>query len=190
MTWVKMLADGLTAARLLISMVLVTWGLAVGPDGLAVAAMLVLLAWTTDALDGPLARMSGLVGTSWIGRHDLAIDVALAVALLFWMCCGDLIFPVVATIYLGLWAFVLSRYGRLTKPVGAAFQGPIYGWFVVCLLLRGLVLGRLMTLWVLANVGLTWRRLIGTELPQFLDGMWGVARVLWPRAPHPSDELR
>ncbi len=93
MAWLKPLADGLTGLRLVLSVVLAGWGRLMGSDGLSTAAFLLLAAWTTDALDGPLARKSGVTHQSWIGRNDLLIDIVVATALLSFMRSAELIHP-------------------------------------------------------------------------------------------------
>jgi len=171
MAWLKPLADGLTGLRLVLSVVLAGWGRLMGSDGLSTAAFLLLAAWTTDALDGPLARKSGVTHQSWIGRNDLLIDIVAATALLSFMRSAELIHPLAVAAYLLLWGVILWRCGGVTKPLGAAFQGPVYISFGLCLLARRLIVGRVMVAWVLANVAVKWETLTKRELPYFLQGM-------------------
>ncbi|HHX44996.1 MAG TPA: hypothetical protein GX714_13570 [Chloroflexi bacterium] len=171
MAWLKPLADTLTALRGVLSLALAGLGSVAGSDGLNAAACLLLAAWTTDALDGPLARKSGVTQQSWIGQNDLIIDLVVAVALLHFMRSAGLVHPLVVVGYIALWGVILWRCGSLTKPLGAAFQGPVYVWFGVCLLARKLLVGRVMVAWVLANLAVKWEVLTTRELPHFLQGM-------------------
>jgi len=170
MGWMKILADGLTGLRLILSVVLAGGGMLLNPYGVDAAAVLVLVAWTTDALDGPVARKSGRP-EGWLGRRDLLIDVFFALCLLLYMRSVALIPPIVTWGYLLLWALIFWRCGRVTKPLGAAFQGPVYLAFGLRLLARRLLTGRIMVIWVLANVALTWRRLVWRDVPDFLQGV-------------------
>lgn len=180
MAWMRVLADGLTGLRLVLSVMLAVGGLTFYPHGVEAAAALVLVAWTTDALDGPLARRSGR-GESRLGRSDLLIDVFFALCLLFFMRSAALMPPVVAWVYVLVWAIVFWRFGQVTKPLGAAFQGPVYAWFVVRLLADRVLVGRILLLWVLANVALTWRRLVLSDVPDFFRGMRQVMLTLRSR---------
>jgi cardiolipin synthase len=169
--WMKFLADILTSLRLIVAAVLPASGLALGPDSYTMAGALVLVAWTTDLLDGPLARKSGRAGSTWIGRHDLMIDVILALSLLIYMRSVGLIHPLIAFAHVVIWGLVFWRHGSLIKPLGALAQAPVYIWFGISLLARRLLVGRLMVLWLLGNVATTWARLTQRDLPGFFQGV-------------------
>lgn len=94
-----------------------------------------------------------------------------------------LVYPLLALAYTFVWGLLVWRYGQLTKPLGAAFRGPIYIGFGVCLLVRRLLVGKVMALWVLGNVAATWKRLTRRDVPQFLLGMRQFARHLAAHAP-------
>ena len=183
MAWMKTFADGMTGLRLVLSVALTVLGSLAGSRGLDLAAAFVLTAWTTDALDGPLARKSGVKTQSWIGRSDLFIDMLLALGLLYFMKSAGLLHPLVMLAYVAIWAVILWRFGSITKPLGALFQGPVYLWFVICLLVRRMLLGRILILWVLANVTLTWNRLTRRDVPQFVQGVGRAARQLFGHVP-------
>ncbi|OQY18990.1 MAG: hypothetical protein B6I34_10085 [Anaerolineaceae bacterium 4572_32.1] len=72
----KYLADALTGARLVlvavIAWIALAWERATGHS---TVALLTMLAWTTDTLDGPLARRARI--PTRLGRYDLPIDVGL-----------------------------------------------------------------------------------------------------------------
>lgn len=176
MTWLKIVADGLTGLRLVLAVVLALLGPLGGVQRLNAAAVLVLVAWTTDLFDGPLARRSGMVGQSWLGRNDLTIDIVLGMALLLYMAVIDMVPLCLALGHVALWGIVLWRYGRITKPLGAAFQGPIYLWLGLSLLVRRMLLGRVMLLWLLGNVAATWDRLTRRDIPQFFQGLCDLFR--------------
>lgn len=56
MVGTKILADALTGLRFVLGFCLVWLGWQQGPEAIATAALLLLIAWTSDTLDGPLAR--------------------------------------------------------------------------------------------------------------------------------------
>ncbi|NLD71487.1 MAG: hypothetical protein GX649_02075 [Chloroflexi bacterium] len=182
MPWMKHLADALTGSRLILSAALAVLGTVSGSGALEAGAAMVLAAWTTDALDGPLARRSGCSQT-WIGRIDLPIDVLLALALLHLMRSAGMTPPFVAVAYVLGWALILWRCGGLTKPLGAAFQGPVYVWFTACLLARGMFIGRMMLVWVATYAAIAWRRLLFRDIPDFLRGVRRAAGEILSGAP-------
>ena len=171
MHWLQHLADGLTLGRVILSFGIVGVGLAQRAQGVGTAASLLLLAWTTDLLDGPLARRSGAQEESWLGARDLYVDVILGVAVLVFLCLADLVHWGMAALYVCVWALVFWRQGGLPKALGALFQGPVYGWFVLQAIQRTHQIGWTLVLWVAATVGLTWKRFRGRRVPAFLRGL-------------------
>ena len=176
MPWLKKVADALTGLRLALSVTLAALGLTGRLEGPQTAAVIVLAAWTTDALDGPLARKSGQAGQNWWGQGDLLVDMALATALLIYMCSAGMAHPLLGLAHLLVWLVILVRQGSITKPLGAAFQGPIYVWFGVSLLMQGLLMGRVMLLWVLGNIAINWRRFAQRDVPRFIEGLGDLVR--------------
>ncbi|HSI91968.1 MAG TPA: hypothetical protein VK925_00630 [Jiangellaceae bacterium] len=71
----RMLADGLTASRLVVAIALV------GEPAPAATVVLVTWAWVSDALDGPLARSAGRPGR--LARFDHATDAVVGIALIW-----------------------------------------------------------------------------------------------------------
>ncbi|MCE5257726.1 MAG: CDP-alcohol phosphatidyltransferase family protein [Chloroflexi bacterium] len=171
MAWLKVFANGLTGMRLVLSGALFILGPVAGIKGLDTAAWLLLVAWTTDVLDGPLARLSGKAGQDWLGRNDLYIDMLLATGLLFYMAISKMAHPLTCLIYLLVWLAIRVCYGRFTKPLGALYQGVVYIWFAIGLLARRPLIGRIMVLWVVGNITATWGRLINREVPRFFKGL-------------------
>ena len=169
--WLKHVADGLTLSRLVISLGIVVVGLGQRAQGFAVAASLLLVAWTTDLLDGPLARRSGAQGQTWLGAHDKHADIALGAAVLAFLCLTGLVHWAMAAAYVLVWAAVFRWQRGMPKSLGALFQGPIYGWFVYQTIQRTQQMGWTLVLWVVATVGLTWRRFNSRVFPGFLRGL-------------------
>lgn len=185
MVWMKALADALTTTRLLLALVLVLFGLGVGTGSITDAGLVVLVAWTTDLLDGPLARRSGVSRQTWVGRNDLYIDISFGLALLGFMCSVNLVHPLSALAFVLVWAVVVYIFGHLTKPLGALLQGPVYVWFGTRLLLRGMLVGKLMVVWLLGNIAVTFKRLTRRDLPEFLRGVEQVFAELRGRSRSP-----
>ncbi|MBC7222427.1 CDP-alcohol phosphatidyltransferase family protein [Candidatus Bipolaricaulota bacterium] len=70
--------DWLTASRILIALAILAL-IPFGPRALDAVAALLLLGWTTDMVDGRLARRFEK-GPSWLGEHDFQIDMIMVLA--------------------------------------------------------------------------------------------------------------
>ncbi len=70
--------DWLTASRVLIALAILAL-IPFGPRALNAVAGLLLLGWTTDMVDGRLARRFEK-GPSWLGEHDFQIDMVMVLA--------------------------------------------------------------------------------------------------------------
>lgn len=149
----KRLADALTFSRLLAGFALVIVGLVWGRQALVPAVALGLLAWTTDSVDGALARRDPNWHPTWVGEQDIAFDAALALGILAYFVLSGL-FP--------------ARFALGWFVVWAA----LYLWTrerAVLLLGLGGVDG--MTLWALfrANADLGWVVILWMVVVAFLD---------------------
>ncbi len=78
----KRLADVLTGSRFVAALALVGMGLVWGEGALVPAVILAILAWSTDSIDGALARRDPNWHPTWIGEQDVAFDAALALGIL------------------------------------------------------------------------------------------------------------
>lgn len=173
-------ADLLTFSRALLGFILVWLGLVQGAAGLVFAVYLLLMAWTTDALDGPIARRGDPRSHSWIGNHDLEVDMAVSGGLLVYMVAAGFITPPVAGIYAIAWALIFWRWG-LARSLGMLFQAPIYGWFIWVANREARPVGQLLIIWIAAVIIVTWPRFPKTVIPDFLQGMAAVWRHVHDR---------
>ncbi|MBI4769897.1 MAG: hypothetical protein HY784_05640 [Chloroflexi bacterium] len=170
MSYAKPLADLITLARAALAFVLAWLGVAQGAGGLPAAVWLMIADWTGDVLDGTLARRSRRRYRSWIGEHDLEVDMLVALGLLAYMAAARLLDPRLAGLYLLLWALYFLRQGLVKSP-GMLFQAPIYGWFLLFTLFRAPGLGLWLVAWIAAAIALTWPRFPDRIVPEFLAGM-------------------
>jgi len=166
----KQVADLITIARGLLLVVFPWLGITQGRASLPWAAVLLAADWTGDVLDGALAKRSGIQKQTWVGAHDLEIDMAVSLGLLIYLIItGTLNLPV-ALIYLLLWGAFFLRAG-LPRSLGMLFQAPIYGWFLYVALRDATSMGLLLSAWVIAAVVVTWPRFPQEVIPGFLGGM-------------------
>jgi hypothetical protein len=78
----KQVADLITFGRLLLGFLLAWLGIKWGGKGLIAALWILILNWTTDFFDGRIARRSSVYYHTWIGDHDLEVDMLVSVGLL------------------------------------------------------------------------------------------------------------
>jgi hypothetical protein len=81
----KQVADLITTSRAFLAIWLPWLGITSGESSLATVVRALILNWTGDALDGTLARRSSKQYHTWIGDHDLEVDVLVSIGLLFSM---------------------------------------------------------------------------------------------------------
>ena len=166
----KQVADFLTGVRGLIAVMIAWAGVTKGRDGFPLAAWLLLVAWVTDGLDGPLARRSRRQYRSWLGEHDLQIDMAVAIGLFIYLMAAELITPLTAVSYILIWAIIFARWGQ-NRSLGMLVQAPIYGWFIFIALRDEREIGLYLVAWIAGLILITWPRFPNQVIPNFLSGM-------------------
>ena len=145
----KYLADALTGVRLVlvavIAWIALAWERATGHS---TVALLTMLAWTTDTLDGPLARRARI--PTRLGRYDLPIDVGLTLALALCLVAWGTLSPLVvggtlAAAGVGVWMW------GVRAPLIVA-MGLTYSAFVITVWQAEPVWGRALAGWAVLNV--------------------------------------
>jgi phosphatidylglycerophosphate synthase len=166
----KQVADFLTLARAMLVIPLVWLGFAYGSNGIPAAVLLLLCSWTSDAIDGPIARRSRIKTNTWLGDHDLQVDMAVSGGLLVYMMASGLVSWWLGAAYTLVWALVLWRWG-LYFSLGMLFQAPIYAGFIWMAVLRPPSFGLLLVAWIIIIVLVTWPRFPREVVPEFLAGL-------------------
>ena len=166
----KQVADLLTVARTLLAISLPWLGLKQRSAGLSMAVLVVISAWTSDILDGPLARRSRAPRQTWVGDHDLQADMVFALGLLAYLAFAGYWNPGAAIVYVLFWALVF-RLRVLTKALGSLFQSVIYGSFIWVALREVPAYGRWLIAWIIAAIVATWPRFPRVLVPEFLSDM-------------------
>lgn len=174
----KQIADFLTLFRGVLAVALVWVGVSQGAEGLPLAVTLLLLSWTSDSLDGPLARHSHRHSSTWIGLRDLEFDMAVSGGLLLYMVLANLVTLPVAGGYTLVWILIFWRWG-VARSLGMLVQAPIYGWFISVAIRDARTSGQWLVVWVLGAVIISWPRFPKMIVPEFLRGIrsvWGERR--------------
>ncbi len=176
----KRLADAVTWGRALIGGWLVLLGWTQGASALPQGVVLMLLDWTADSIDGPLARLGPQPCHTWIGDHDLEVDILVSLGLLAFLTLSGWVPPGVAGLYLALWALVILGLGY-RRVLGELIQAPIYAVFIWIALRERPQIGWLLPTWIVAAIGLTWPRFPEEKVKGFLREM--KAFLEHPRSP-------
>ena len=85
----KQVADFITTLRALLVVILPWLGLTQGKAGLPLAVWLMIADWTADSVDGSIARRSHPYHHTWIGDHDLEVDMLVSLGLLGYLVAGN-----------------------------------------------------------------------------------------------------
>ena len=166
----KQIADLITLSRFFLIFVLVWIGFTRGAEGLPIAGVVLLWSWISDAIDGPTARRSSRSYQSWLGVHDLEIDMGVSVGLLVYLTASGFINPWFAVLYFVVWAIVFLRWGIL-RSLGMVSQAPIYVFMIWLCLQDATVIGILQLFFIIAAVLVTWPRFPNEIIPGFLAGL-------------------
>jgi cardiolipin synthase len=172
-TYAKALADTLTAIRFLIALWIAWLGVAGGEDALPQATIALILAWATDVLDGPLARRDPSQRETWIGNHDLHVDMVVACGVLVYLTAAGFLPLPVSLGYLLLSGILLWFFRSVHLAWG--LQAPPYGKMLLVTLQEVPLYGVLAVGWIGLTVFATWPRFPREIAPQFLGGI----RDLW-----------
>ncbi len=172
----KLLPDLITAFRATLVLPLAWLGLSQRTGGLPLAVWLVIANWTGDYFDGAAARLSPKPHRTWVGDHDLEIDMLVAGSVLFYLTAAGYAAPWPAGLYVMIWAFVFWRHG-IARPLGMLAQAPIYAWFIWVAIREAPAVGAWLPAWIVTAIVITWPRFPNQVVPGFLGGM----RQVWAR---------
>jgi phosphatidylglycerophosphate synthase len=165
----KQLADFITLLRALLGFCLVWIGLTDGADGLQKAVLIMIVAWTGDAIDGKIARRSKNYYNTWLGDHDLEVDMAVSCGLLVFLITSGFVPVWIASLYVLSWFFLFWRF-RKVKVLAMLSQAPIYAWFVFVALVSLPNVGLWILVWMVVAVILTWPQFPKEVVPGFING--------------------
>jgi len=166
----KQVADIVTWLRALIGLSLVWLGLTDGAQGLQKTVLLMVIAWTGDIIDGKIARRSKHYTPSWIGDHDLEIDMAISFGLLVYLITSGFINIWIASFYVLFWAIILWRW-RNNNTLGMLSQAPIYGYFIWVALNKLPNVGIWILIWMVVAIITTWPQFPQQVVPGFINGL-------------------
>ena len=174
----KRLADLITLGRAAGALAFAGWALIGGSPILPWAAAFMLANWTGDVLDGALARRSPTARPTWIGSHDLEVDMWVAGCLLTYLALAGLVNARLAVGYALASVVVLAATGW-PRALAMLCQAPIYAGFIFVVVERAPAAAVWLVLWPPAAVLLTWPKFPKVVVPEFLAGV----RTVWDHRP-------
>ena len=166
----KLVADLITWTRVVISLLLAWMGTALGAKALPVVVICMIANWTGDMLDGSLARRSKIRYTTWIGDHDLQVDMFVSIGLLFFLLESGYTSVWQILLYAAFWLVIFKIFG-IAHSLGMLFQAPIYGLFIWVAMRDAPIYGRWIVIFLVGMIILTWPRFPKMVVPGFLSGM-------------------
>jgi phosphatidylglycerophosphate synthase len=168
---VKRVPDLLTASRAVIAVAIATLGF-VGPRALEAVVLLIILGWTTDILDGRLARRWKKDPT-WIGEKEFAFDMVMVVGGLCYLVMAGFFPPVIAGIYVAVAALVIAFFR--SKSVTMSFAFPLVALPLVVSWFNAPRAALWFTAWIAVAVVLDRKRFKGVVL-EFISNYRAIRR--------------
>jgi hypothetical protein len=167
----KQVADLITSVRVLIAVCLVGVGIVQGAASLPLVAWMMIVDWTGDMVDGRIARRSRVQYHTWIGDHDLAVDMTVSTGLLAYMVLAGCVNVWLTGVYVLTWCLYFWRQGGIPHSIGMLFQAPIYAWFIWVALQAAPQAGWTIVIFLLVVIALTWPYFPKVMVPGFLNGL-------------------
>jgi CDP-alcohol phosphatidyltransferase len=167
MLWVikmRRLPDLLTLSRGLVAVAIFGLGF-VGTKALEAVILLTILGWTTDILDGRLARKYNKPPT-WIGEREFIFDMLMVFSGLCFLVMSSLINAWLALIYVLVAAVCISIFR--SKMITMSFATPLVALPLIVASLRAPRAALWYLLWILGALILDWSRFKGV-VREFLE---------------------
>ena len=164
---IKRAADFITLSRAVLVPFLIWLSFSHGQDALPLVIWLALYNWTADSLDGPLARRSPAEIHTWLGDHDLVIDMFFTTGLLAYLIGANFIVWQVGVIYLLFWIVYFWVFG-LEHALGMLYQAPIYGWFLYVAVRDVPQVSIWIAVWMVVALIVTWPKIPRVVVPAFI----------------------
>jgi phosphatidylglycerophosphate synthase len=153
----KHIADMITLSRCFLGLFLIWSGLVDGRAVLAQDIWILVLAWSTDIVDGQISRSLKTNHKTWLGKNDVYVDMFFSVAVLVYLTGTGLVPLEITLIYLLVWGAVFWNWG-IPSLLAQLFQNPIYAYFVFLTVQSAPSVLPWLLLWALISFMFFWRR--------------------------------
>ncbi len=158
--------DLLTASRGVIAAVIVSLSLA-GQETLDWVILLTMVGWTTDILDGRIARRQNK-GTTWVGEHEFAFDMVMVFSALFYLVMTGFVPVLPAAVYI-LIAAIFIVFCQ-SKSVTMSFAFPLVALPLIVAYYEAPRAAYIYIAWILLALIYDWRRFFGV-VREFITNM-------------------
>lgn len=149
--------DILTASRGVIAALIIALGF-VGPRALGWVIFLTMIGWTTDILDGHLARYQHK-GPTWIGEHEFAFDMMMVFAALCYLVMAGFVPVLPAAIYVTVALLFIIFFQ--SKSVTMSFAFPLVALPLIVAYFRSPSAAYIYVAWIGLALLYDWRRFFG-----------------------------
>jgi len=171
MRLVKRIPDALTLSRGLIAAAILSLGF-VGAAALEAVILLTMLGWTTDILDGRLARKY-CKSLTWVGEKEFAFDMAMVFAALCYLVLSGFIPSAPAIVYVMVAAAFIAYFR--SKMVTMSFAAPIVALPLIVAYFRAPHALIWYIAWIGAALLFDWRRFAGV-IREFIQNAKNLSR--------------
>ncbi|MCD6494465.1 CDP-alcohol phosphatidyltransferase family protein [Candidatus Bipolaricaulota bacterium] len=149
--------DILTASRGVIAALIIALGF-LGPRALGWVVFLTMIGWTTDILDGRLARRQRK-GPTWVGEHEFAFDMLMVFAALCYLVMAGFVPVIPAAIYVAVAALFIVMFQ--SKSVTMSFAFPLVALPLVVAYFCAPQAAYIYIAWIGLALIYDWRRFVG-----------------------------
>jgi len=162
----KVIADVLTGVRFFMALLIIICAVFAEQSLLSLVVTLTLIGWTTDVIDGKMARLDPYGRRTWVGDMDFATDMIMIYsALLYYVTAGFVPFWPFLFYYVfaGTTAIIWTK-----KSVIMAVAAPIAAMPIVFSFLYEPVWGWIFVGWIVFALALNWSRFT-REITEFIE---------------------
>jgi hypothetical protein len=145
---------------------------------------LILVGWTTDILDGSLARRAAHrreaqiepgENTSWLGEHDFTFDMIMVYASFVYLTAVSFVPPVWALGYTVVAAvFILASGG--SKSITELFAFPLVALPLIIAYQEAPWAAYIYLIWIVLALIFAWERFTGV-VREFIEGMRRLRKI-------------
>ncbi|MBU1050576.1 CDP-alcohol phosphatidyltransferase family protein [Candidatus Bipolaricaulota bacterium] len=160
----RMLPDLLTLSRGLVAVAILGLGF-VGERALEAVILLTILGWTTDILDGRLARKYNKPAT-WIGEREFVFDMLMVFSGLCYLVLSGLTNAWLALIYVLVAAVCIAIFR--SKMITMSFATPLVALPLIVASVRAPRAALWYLIWIAGALLLDWSRFKGV-VREFLE---------------------
>ncbi len=158
--------DLLTASRGVIAVVIVSLSLT-GQEALSWVILLTMVGWTTDILDGRVARRQNKE-PSWVGEHEFTFDMIMVFSALVYLVMAGFVPVLPAAIYVAVAALFIVFCQSKSVTMSFAFPLVVLPLIVACY--EAPHAAYIYIAWIVLALMYDWRRFFGV-VREFITNM-------------------